>query len=135
MASTASPTATTPPAQVTEPTPFVERLEKYRKAHKLPSRVVVQMGENGPVFADDIFNLREVLRGVHRVVVVNVRTPRSWNSESNHLLAEAVSAWPQARLADWYDASARKGLLYKDKTHPNARGQQVYAHVVEQALR
>src|SRR5262249_47001865 len=31
MASTASPTPTTPPPQGTEPTPFVERLEKYRK--------------------------------------------------------------------------------------------------------
>jgi len=31
MASTASPTVTTPPAEATEPTPFVERLEKYRK--------------------------------------------------------------------------------------------------------
>jgi hypothetical protein len=117
-----------------QPGDIIERLRSYRQAHKLPSRVVVQMGENGPVFANDIYNLREVLRGVHRVVVVNVRSPRSWNSESNHLLAEAVSAWPQARLADWYDASARKDLLYGDKTHPNARGQRVYARVVERAL-
>jgi peptidoglycan/LPS O-acetylase OafA/YrhL len=117
-----------------QPHDIIERLEKYRKAHKLPDTVVVQMGENGPVFGNDIYDLREVLRGVDHVVLVNVRTPRSWNDESNHLIAEAVSAWPQARLADWYDTSARHGLLYKDKTHPNARGQRAYARMVERAL-
>src|ERR1041385_5807777 len=31
MASTASPTVTTPPVQAAEPAPLIERLEKYRK--------------------------------------------------------------------------------------------------------
>ena len=39
------------------------------------------------------------------------------------------------RLADWYDASARPGLLWGDGTHPIPRGQRVYARLVKRALR
>jgi lysophospholipase L1-like esterase len=68
-------------------------------------------------------------------VLVNVRVPRSWCAQTNEQLAQAVRGWPQARLADWYDASAAPGLLYDDGTHPNPRGARVYAGVIRRALR
>ena len=108
--------------------------ESYRDAHHLPGRVIVQMGENGPVFAPDIRGLRQALAGVPRVLIVNVRVPRSWQGEVNHILAKTVAAWPQAHLVDWHDASASPKLLYDDEIHPNPAGQKVYARVVDSAL-
>jgi hypothetical protein len=96
--------------------------------------VIVQAGENGPLTADDAAALQGVLRGVDRVVIVNVRVPRSWDEEVNDTLAAAVKRWPEARLADWHDASDREGLLYPDGTHPTTAGQRVYARVVGRAI-
>ena len=110
------------------------RLQSYRDAHHLPGRVIVQMGENGPVFAPDIRGLRQALAGVPRVLIVNVRVPRSWQGEVNHILAKTVAAWPQAHLVDWHDASDSPKLLYDDEIHPNPAGQKVYARVVDSAL-
>jgi peptidoglycan/LPS O-acetylase OafA/YrhL len=114
---------------------IVGRLDAYRAAGRLPSRVVVQIGENGPIPAGDLRELRHALRGVRRVVFVNVRVTRSWVAQTNAQLARLVRDWPQARLADWYDASAAPGLLYDDGTHPNPRGARVYAGLVRRALR
>jgi peptidoglycan/LPS O-acetylase OafA/YrhL len=118
-----------------QPRDVIARLERYRRAGRLPSRVVVQLGENGPVWDDDVRALRRSLRGVERVVIVNVRVPRSWVAEVNQTLNRAADGWPQARLVDWYRASARGGVLYDDETHPTLAGQRVYARLVERALR
>jgi peptidoglycan/LPS O-acetylase OafA/YrhL len=117
-----------------QPADLIARLKDYRKADALPGRVVVHLGENGPVWAADIRRLREALRGVPRVVLVNVRVPRSWESQVNEALAEAVSDWPGAVLADWHGASRAAGLLYGDGTHPHATGRRVYARLVARAV-
>jgi peptidoglycan/LPS O-acetylase OafA/YrhL len=114
---------------------ILARLESYKASGLLPRRVVVQMGENGPVFGADVKRLERALAGVDRVVLVNVRVGRSWRAQVNDILAETVQGWQQARLADWYRASGKPGLLYDDGTHPTPRGRKVYARLVERALR
>ena len=114
---------------------IVGRLQAYRDAGELPERVVVQMGENGPVTGSELAQLRQVLKGVGRVVLVNVRVPRAWGDSVNKALEKTVARWPEARLADWYDASDKRGLLYADATHPRTEGQEVYTRIVRQALR
>ena len=116
-------------------TDIIGRLQAYRDAGQLPNRVVVQIGENGPVTKSEMAELRRVLKGVERVVLVNVRVPRSWGDAVNEDLEKAVARWPEARLADWYDASDKRDLLYDDATHPRPEGQKVYARIVRQALR
>jgi peptidoglycan/LPS O-acetylase OafA/YrhL len=117
-----------------QPRDLLARLEAYRRAGALPGRVAVQLGENGPVWSSDIRRLREALRGVPRVVLVNVRVPRSWESQVNETLAEAVAGWPEAVLADWHEASRAAGLLYGDGTHPDPKGQRLYSRLVARAF-
>jgi peptidoglycan/LPS O-acetylase OafA/YrhL len=111
----------------------IGRLEAYRRSGRLPARVVVQLGENGPLWSADVRRLRRALAGVERVVLVNVRVPRSWESQVNDQLAATVGSWPQAVLADWHRASARTALLY-DGAHPDPAGQTVYARTIARAL-
>jgi peptidoglycan/LPS O-acetylase OafA/YrhL len=113
---------------------IIARLKRYRAAGRLPNRVVVQVGENGPIFGADVKALKRALRGVRRVVIVNVRVPRNWQTEVNDLLHETVVNWPRARMADWYSASGNPDLLYPDETHPDPAGQKAYARVVRRAL-
>jgi peptidoglycan/LPS O-acetylase OafA/YrhL len=115
---------------------IIGRLEAYKASGQLPDRVIVQVGENGPVWGADVKRLRAVLADVPEVLIVNVRVPRSWQDQVNGILDETVANWPQAHVVDWHDASvARPALLYDDQTHPNPDGQEVYAKLVERALR
>jgi peptidoglycan/LPS O-acetylase OafA/YrhL len=117
-----------------QPDDILARLEAYSRHGRLPDRVIVQIGDNGPLTDADMARLHADLRGIPRVVLVNIRVLREWETEANAELAAAVRHWPQARVADWYSASADPSLLY-DEAHPNVRGEQVYARVVAQALR
>jgi peptidoglycan/LPS O-acetylase OafA/YrhL len=118
-----------------QPSAILDRLATYRAAGALPPSVVVQIGDNGPLWSADAARLRTILQGVPRVVLINIREPStSWESEVNGQLQQAVRTWRGARIANWLSASANGALLY-DGIHPNPAGQRVYANVVARALR
>jgi peptidoglycan/LPS O-acetylase OafA/YrhL len=116
------------------PADIAARLEAYKQSNALPNRVVVQMGENGPLREEDLQRVHEALRGVPRVVLVNVKVPRSWEEDVNNTLLAVRGEWPEAVIADWKKA-ARQDLLYDDGIHPTPEGAKVYARVIQQALR
>jgi peptidoglycan/LPS O-acetylase OafA/YrhL len=117
-----------------QPQAIEQRLEEYRAAHALPPVVVVQTGENGPLYSEDLEKLREVLHGVPRVIFLTVRAPTAnWVDDTNTKLRELVADWPQARIADWHTASTNPNLLW-DGTHPKAEGAEIYMNVVRDAI-
>jgi peptidoglycan/LPS O-acetylase OafA/YrhL len=111
----------------------IERLAEYRAEGALPQTVIVQIGDNGPVWYANMQRLRTVLGGVPHVVIVNVRVARDWQNEVNSELASYVSTWPQAVLANWYAHSSESLLV--DGVHPSVPGRSIYANVVVAALR
>ena len=110
----------------------IGRLAAYRAAGRLPSTVIVQIGDNGPVWYADMQHLRKVLTGVPRVVLVNVRLARSWQNEVNSELKSYARSWPQAVIANWYAHSSQAMLV--DGVHPSIAARAVYARVVFDAL-
>lgn len=110
----------------------VARLAQYRAADGLPSTVIVQIGDNGPVWYADMQKLRSVLKGVPVVVLVNVRVARSWQSEVNSELSSYAKTWPQVYIANWFGHSSQSML--SDGVHPQISDRGVYAHVVFDAL-
>lgn len=112
----------------------IDRLLAYRAEGSLPRRVVVHLGDNGPVYWADWQRLHRALAGVPLVVLVNVRVDRSWQGEVNRELRRYVSGWRHATIADWYDASAGDGTLV-DGTHTSPQGARVFAALIERALR
>jgi peptidoglycan/LPS O-acetylase OafA/YrhL len=111
----------------------IERLAEYRAEGALPHTVIVQIGDNGPVWYANMQRLRTVLSGVPHVVIVNVRVARSWQNEVNSELSSYLSTWPQAVLANWYSHSSESLLV--DGVHPSVPGRAIYATVVVDALR
>ena len=128
------PKATIDAAVGRQATDIAARIEAYALDGALPQEVIVQVGENGPLTKADMDRLHADLRGIDKVVFVNVRVPRNWQDESNSVLKAQTKSWKQAVVADWNQASANPSLLY-DGTHPNEQGQQVYANVVRKALK
>ena len=110
----------------------IARLAQYRAAGELPSTVIVQIGDNGPVWYPDMQRLRLVLSGVPRVVLVNVRLARSWQDEVNSELSSYARSWPQAVIANWFSNSSPSML--SDGVHPSFTARDVYARVVSGAL-
>jgi hypothetical protein len=111
----------------------IDELQRLRRHHKLTKSIVIQVGNNGPLWYHDLVRLRHALAGIPTVVVVNVRNKTSWQDESNQALLAWLQGWPAAHLADWYGSSTNKML--SDGTHPWPYGCTIYAHVIADALR
>jgi peptidoglycan/LPS O-acetylase OafA/YrhL len=111
----------------------IKDLDRLRRHHRLPKTIVLQVGNNGPLWFHDLVNLRHALRGVPEVVVVNVRNTTSWQDESNQALVDWLRGWPAAHLADWYGSSTNKML--SDGTHPWPYGCTIYARMISKTLR
>ena len=116
-----------------QPEQTIARLFAYRAAGTLPPRVIVHIGDNGPVYYADLLRLKAALAGVPLVVIVNVRVATSWQSEVNSELGQAVAGWHEATIADWYDASAGGGAV-ADGTHTTTAGAELFAALIVRAL-
>jgi hypothetical protein len=111
----------------------VNELQALRRHHKLTKTVVLQVGNNGPLWYHDLVRLRHALHGIPDVVVVNVRNTTSWQDESNQALGDWVRGWPAAHLVDWYGNSTSK--MMQDGTHPWPYGCTIYARLIADTLR
>jgi peptidoglycan/LPS O-acetylase OafA/YrhL len=111
----------------------IDELNKLRKHHRLPKTLVIQIGNNGPLWYHDLMRLRRALRGIPDIVFVNVRNATSWQDESNQALASWLRGWQAAHLADWYGNSTNKML--SDGTHPWPYGCVIYARLIKDTLR
>jgi hypothetical protein len=111
----------------------IDELQRLRRRHRLPKTIVIQVGNNGPLWYPDLVRLHHALHGISDVIVVNVRNATSWQDESNHALVTWLHDWPQAHLADWYSSSTNKML--SDGTHPWPYACWNYARVIENTLR
>ncbi|HLW96981.1 MAG TPA: hypothetical protein VKS25_16530, partial [Solirubrobacteraceae bacterium] len=116
-----------------QPEATIARLYAYRAEGSLPRRVIVHIGDNGPVYYADAQRLKQALAGVPLVVIVNVRVDTTWQSEVNSELLQTVAGWHQATIADWYDASADPGMVV-DGTHTSPAGARVFAAVISRAI-
>jgi len=101
---------------------------------RLPDHIVIQLGNDGPVYGDDLVRLHSALHGVPHVYLVNVDVPRSWQGEVNSGLHEAAQNWGQAELLDW-QAIASKKRVTTDGVHLTADGIRLYSRLIANAVR
>jgi hypothetical protein len=118
-----------------QPGDLVTLLHNYAAAGKVPDDVVLQMGNNGPVYGDDLEKLHNALRGVPRVYLVNVDVPRSWQGEVNSVLHEAAQNWGQAELVDWHRIAASHGGITTDGVHLTSKGIDLYCRLIAASVR
>ena len=118
-----------------QPAGLISLLHRYRAADKLPAEVVVQMGNNGPVYRDDLVRLRGALQGVPHVYLVNVDVPRSWQGEVNSAMSEAARDWHAAQLVDWHHVAASHGDITTDGVHLTSKGIALYCGVIAASVR
>jgi hypothetical protein len=103
-----------------------------RAAGTLGNVLVVELGTNGSVTAQDIDAMMQAAAGVARVVFVNVDVPRPWEATDNAVLAAGVARYPGvAYLADWYTlSSAHPEWFAADQVHLDPAGSQAMAQLI-----
>ena len=114
----------------------IVRLSDYRAAGRLTrlTALVIGLGTNGPMSVDQCDQILSLASGVPRVVFVNVRMPRPWESITNGTLTTCTAHQPRVVLVDWYDASAAPGVLGPDQIHSSTAGATLYATLVKRAV-
>lgn len=111
-------------------------LQGYKDRGTFPqiSALVIHLGTNGAM-SDDLFNqLAMIVDGVPRVVLLNVRVPKSWEGQSNAAINGGVTRFSTMRLADWHAESLAPGVLENDGVHPTPAGARVYSAITLRQL-
>jgi peptidoglycan/LPS O-acetylase OafA/YrhL len=114
---------------------IVDLLHGYSTHGGLPDNVVLQLGNNGPVYSDDLEKLHAALTGVPHVYLVNVEVPRSWQGEANSALSEAAQNWGQAQLVDWHAIASSHGGITTDGIHLTSKGIELYSRLIASSVR
>jgi peptidoglycan/LPS O-acetylase OafA/YrhL len=99
-----------------------------------PDDLIVQIGNNGPLYSEEMDELRTATSEAGHVFLINDHAPVSWTGESNDHLAQAAKEWPHTSLVDWSAAAkSRDGLLW-DGIHLTPAGAGVYARLIATAV-
>jgi len=111
-------------------------IAQLKASGQLRQIVVVGLGTNGTVTAQEIGQLYAEIGPNRRLVLVNTFEARSWEQEVNSMLARAVRDHPASTvLANWYTTiEHRTNLLWPDGIHPQPSGGVIYAKMLRSAL-
>ena len=97
--------------------------------------VIVGLGTNGGVSTGQVRQLMRVVGSKRKVILVNTFVPLSYEHDTNNVLAATARTYPNAVLADWYQAaSGHTSLLWPDRIHPQPPGAALYAAIIKAAV-
>ncbi|MCL1588341.1 MAG: hypothetical protein M3092_07975 [Actinomycetia bacterium] len=100
-----------------------------------PQVVVVGLGTNGPVQAEDFDQAMKAIGPRTLVAFINVHVPRDWEATSNDEIAAGVGRYDNAILIDWStEAGERSELLVGDGFHLSREGHIALAALIAEAI-
>jgi peptidoglycan/LPS O-acetylase OafA/YrhL len=110
-------------------------IQSLAARHILRHIVVVGLGTNGDITAEQMRQLRYAIGPDRDLVLINTFGPMPWEPEVNAVIAAAVRHTSHAALANWNEAiRTHTYLLWPDGIHPQPSGARLYAHVVLEAV-
>jgi lysophospholipase L1-like esterase len=113
---------------------FVEIVQRLRREGHHPEAMIIQMGNNGPLYGEDMEAIQKATSEVGELYLINDHAPVSWVEESNDALAEAARDWPHTTLIDWKSAAEAHEDLLWDGIHLKPGGARLYARLVSEAV-
>ncbi|MED1057031.1 acyltransferase family protein [Bacillus mycoides] len=118
--------------QLSKAIPVVEQL---KNEGNLGNYVIIGLGTNGAFTTEQLVSLIELIGNERKMIFINTRVPRPWESIVNERLKVTVSKYPNITLVDWYAASAGKGDYFApDGVHLTKVGAEAYAALVAKAV-
>lgn len=96
--------------------------------------VVLHLGTNGIFDPAQLDELRRLSVALDRLVVLNIRAPRPWESFVNEQLAPTAD-WGKVRFIDWHTISAdQPEWLEGDRVHLTKIGGNAYTELIADAI-
>jgi peptidoglycan/LPS O-acetylase OafA/YrhL len=114
---------------------FVELARRLKAGGGRIDALILQMGSNGPLYSDEMEDLRRATSKVGVLLLVNDQAPVPWIEESNDKLEEAARAWPHTELVDWASVAREHDRLTWDEIHLTPAGAGVYTRLLTRAVR
>ncbi|HSS32191.1 MAG TPA: acyltransferase family protein [Solirubrobacterales bacterium] len=114
---------------------FVEIVQQLRREGHHPNAMIIQMGDNGPLYSEDMEAIQKATANVGELFLINDHAPVSWIDESNHALEEAGADWPHTTVIDWASIAAAHEDLLWDGIHLKPAAAGLYARLVGKAVR
>ena len=114
---------------------FVALVEQLKREGRTPNAVIIQMGNNGPLYGEFMEAIQKATSNVGELFLINDHAPVSWIDESNAAIEEAGEDWPNTTVIDWASAAAAHEDLLWDGIHLKPAAAVLYANLVNQAVR
>jgi peptidoglycan/LPS O-acetylase OafA/YrhL/lysophospholipase L1-like esterase len=113
---------------------FVDLARRLKHRGGQIDALIIQMGNNGPLYSDEMEALRKATSEVGELFLLSDHAPVSWQDESNHALTEADATWPHTTLIDWAPVAAAHENLLWDGIHLTPAGAGIYARLIVHAI-
>ncbi|MHA4120107.1 SGNH/GDSL hydrolase family protein, partial [Bacillus cereus] len=68
----------------------------------LGNYVIIGLGTNGAFTTEQLVSLIKVIGNERKIIFINTRVPRPWESIVNERLKVTASEYPNVTLVDWY---------------------------------
>jgi peptidoglycan/LPS O-acetylase OafA/YrhL len=115
-------------------TDFVELIEGHRAAGTLPRKLVIQMGNNGPLHEEQMEEIEGATAEVGEIYLLNLEVPLTWEGPNNEAIADAAEDWPNATLLDWHGLVNSRGGMTFDGVHLTPAGVRAYTELIAEAV-
>lgn len=110
-------------------------IQQAKNTNSLGNFVVIELGTNGPFTVKQMSSLIELIGKDRKILFVNTRVPRPWESIVNKTLRAGSSKYPYTRVVDWYSASANHNSYFSaDGVHLKPDGAKVFASLLINAI-
>ncbi|MBS1679512.1 MAG: acyltransferase [Actinobacteria bacterium] len=114
---------------------FLKIIEKIKREGHHPAAMVIQWGNNGPLYGEDMERLRAATTNVGQLFLISDHAPVSWQEESNAAIAEAAKDWHHTTEVPWAQAAEEGGeSLFWDGIHLTPKGAGIYARLVSEVV-
>ncbi|CAM4237253.1 acyltransferase family protein [Bacillus paramycoides] len=118
--------------QLSKAIPVVEQL---KNDGNLGNHVIIGLGTNGAFTTEQLVSLINLIGNERKIIFINTRVPRPWESIVNERLKVTTSKYPNITLVDWYAASAgKRDYFAPDGVHLTKVGAEAYAALVAKAV-
>lgn len=111
----------------------VTYLRRLKASGRLGTVVVVALGTNGPITANSMSQMMQVLTACRRVVLVTNHVPLWWQDANNRRLKAAAARHANVVIADWESlAATHPRWFYPDGVHmpTGGSGARAFARLV-----
>ena len=110
-------------------------ISELQKEGNLGEIIIIALGTNGSFTEKQLSKTLDSLAGAEKIVLVNTRVPKPWETVVNEMLTKVSESYPNTKLIDWHSVSSgHDDYFYPDGVHLNRAGAEAYGEIMVEAL-